>query len=93
VLQQVKNAWEAYSIKERDRWVLQWPGQTVLCVALTYWTSEVHEAISLGDCGLIACLGACNDQIGKIVDLICGKLNTQNRITLGMIVRNVAALC
>ncbi|XP_033607299.1 dynein heavy chain 7, axonemal isoform X2 [Cryptotermes secundus] len=83
---QVKNAWEAYPVKERDHWVLQWPGQTVLCMAITYWTSEVHEAISLGAGGLSACLGVCNDRISKIVDLICGKLNTQNRITLGALV-------
>jgi hypothetical protein len=29
----------------------------------------------------------CNDQISKIVDLICGRLNTQNRITLGMMAK------
>ena len=63
--------------------MLQWPGQAVLCVATTYWTSEVHEAIRLGDSGLCACVGTCNDQISKIVDLVRGKLSTQNRITLG----------
>jgi hypothetical protein len=71
---------------------MQWPGQAVLCVATTYWTSEVHEAISLGDGGLSACLEVCNAKINGTVDLICGKLNTQNRITLGMIGQNVAAL-
>lgn len=79
----MKNAWEAYHIKEQDFWVFQWPGQTVLCVAMTYWTSEVHEAIRLGASGLIACLETCNGQISKIVDLVRGKLSTQNRITLG----------
>jgi hypothetical protein len=79
----VRNAWEAYSLEVRDSWVLKWPGQTVLCVAMTYWTSEVHEAIRLGASGLCTCLGTCNDQISKIVDLVQGKLSTQNRITLG----------
>jgi hypothetical protein len=88
----VKTAWEAYPVKERDYWVLQLPGQTVLCVSITYWTSEVHEAISIGAGGLSAYLGVCNDQISRIVDLICGKLNTQNRITLGMTGQNVATL-
>jgi dynein heavy chain len=55
----------------------------VLCVAMTYWTSEVHEAIRLGASGLNACMGTCSDQISKIVDLVRGKLSAQNRITLG----------
>lgn len=74
-----------YPIRERDYWVLQWPGQTVLCVSMTYWTSEVHQAIRLGSDGLSAYLGVCNDQINRTVDLVRGKLSTQNRITLGMI--------
>lgn len=72
--------------------MLQWPGQTVLCVAMTYWTSEVHKAIKVGSGGLSAYLGVCNDQINKIVDLVRGKLNTQNRITLGMTGKDMTAL-
>lgn len=29
----------------RKEWVLQWPGQTVICVSSIYWTEEVSEAI------------------------------------------------
>ena len=36
---------EVYSKIPRDRWVLDWPGQTVLSVSCIYWTSEVTEAM------------------------------------------------
>jgi dynein heavy chain len=52
---------------------------------MTYWTSEVHKAIAEGVAAMKAYLEKCNYQIGKIVDLVRGKLNTQNRITLGRI--------
>ncbi|XP_021921863.1 dynein heavy chain 7, axonemal isoform X5 [Zootermopsis nevadensis] len=83
---QVKNAWKVYPTWDRDCWVLKWPGQTVLCVAMTYWTSEVHNAIRVGPGGLSGYLGVCNDQINKIVDLVRRKLSTQNRITLGALI-------
>ena len=85
-LQKVEEAYDAYPIKERDYWVLQWPGQTVLCVSMTYWTSEVTAGIRKGMKGLTKCLKQENEQIAKIVDLVRGKLSLQNRITLGALV-------
>nr|CAD7400218.1 unnamed protein product [Timema cristinae] len=82
----VKDAYEAYPIKDRDYWVLEWPGQTVLCVSMTYWTAEMYVAIRLGTNGLIDYLKTCNAQISKIVELVRGKLKQQNRITLGALV-------
>uniref|UniRef100_A0A8C4XVJ4 Dynein axonemal heavy chain 3 n=1 Tax=Falco tinnunculus TaxID=100819 RepID=A0A8C4XVJ4_FALTI len=32
----------------RKTWVLQWPGQVVICVSSIYWTEEVSEAIRKG---------------------------------------------
>lgn len=29
----------------RKKWVLQWPGQVVICASSIFWTSEVSEAI------------------------------------------------
>nr|CAD7416515.1 unnamed protein product [Timema poppensis] len=82
----VKDAYEAYPVKDRDYWVLEWPGQTVLCVSMTYWTAEMYVAIRLGTDGLIDYLKTCNAQISKIVELVRGKLKQQNRITLGALV-------
>ncbi|CAH8612512.1 unnamed protein product [Heterobilharzia americana] len=35
----------AYAQTPRTEWVLQWPGQVVIAVCQTFWTSEVTEAI------------------------------------------------
>lgn len=61
-----------------------WPGQCVLCVSSTFWTTAVHNAISQNT--LPAYLGECNKDLEKIIELVRGKLSLQNRITLGALV-------
>lgn len=74
---------DAYPIKERSTWVLEWPGQTVLCVGSMYWTVQIEEAMPLGVPGMKDYLDLCNQQLNEIILLVRGKLSTQNRITLG----------
>uniref|UniRef100_A0A8C9MKB7 Dynein axonemal heavy chain 12 n=1 Tax=Serinus canaria TaxID=9135 RepID=A0A8C9MKB7_SERCA len=66
----------AYLETERKRWVLEWPGQVVLCVSQMYWTSEVHEGY----------YDTLQLQLNDIVELVRGKLSKQTRITLGALV-------
>ncbi|XP_052747260.1 dynein axonemal heavy chain 7 [Bicyclus anynana] len=70
----------------RERWVLIWPGQAVQCIAMTFWTSEVTDAIHISVKAMRAYWDKCNYQISKIVDLVRGALSLQNRITLGALV-------
>lgn len=61
---------------------MDWPGQAILAVSSTYWTTEVHTAIRKK--AITRYKNQCNTQIEKIVELVRGKLSTQNRTTLGI---------
>uniref|UniRef100_A0A8C3NFB7 Dynein axonemal heavy chain 12 n=1 Tax=Geospiza parvula TaxID=87175 RepID=A0A8C3NFB7_GEOPR len=76
----------AYLETERKRWVLEWPGQVVLCVSQMYWTSEVHEVLLHGPKGLKGYYDTLQLQLNDIVELVRGKLSKQTRITLGALV-------
>uniref|UniRef100_A0A8D1CTQ7 AAA+ ATPase domain-containing protein n=1 Tax=Sus scrofa TaxID=9823 RepID=A0A8D1CTQ7_PIG len=60
----------------RNQWVLQWPGQVVICVSSIFWTQEVSQA-------LVEKTLPSNDQIAQIVQLVRGKLSSGARLTLG----------
>ncbi|KAK2921231.1 hypothetical protein Q8A73_000716 [Channa argus] len=70
-----------YAKLPRKKWVLQWPGQVVICASSIFWTSEVSEAIQTNS--LPAYLEKCNEQIADIVQLVRGKLSGGARMTLG----------
>uniref|UniRef100_A0A183SIA1 Dynein heavy chain 7, axonemal n=1 Tax=Schistocephalus solidus TaxID=70667 RepID=A0A183SIA1_SCHSO len=77
---------EAYDSDRRDQWVLEWPGQVVLCVSQIFWTLEVAESLDFGTEGLAAYKNRLDDQIAAIVRLVRGKLSAEERITLGALV-------
>uniref|UniRef100_A0A5F8HDN5 Dynein axonemal heavy chain 3 n=1 Tax=Monodelphis domestica TaxID=13616 RepID=A0A5F8HDN5_MONDO len=76
---------EAYSKIPRKQWVLEWPGQVVICVSSIFWTQEVAEAIT--NKTLPVKIGkyykSGNMQIADIVELVRGKLSGGARLTLG----------
>ncbi|NXW28891.1 DYH3 protein, partial [Phaetusa simplex] len=81
VRQVLQDGIRGYIKVPRKAWVLQWPGQVVICVSSIYWTEEVSEAIRKGT--LMDFLEKSNLQIGDIVELVRGKLSTGARLTLG----------
>uniref|UniRef100_A0A6I8NZX5 Dynein axonemal heavy chain 3 n=1 Tax=Ornithorhynchus anatinus TaxID=9258 RepID=A0A6I8NZX5_ORNAN len=77
----IKLGIEDYAKVPRKEWVLQWPGQVVICVSSIYWTQEVAEAVTAKT--LPAFLEKNNLQIAEIVELVRGKLSSGARLTLG----------
>ncbi|TGZ70620.1 hypothetical protein CRM22_003101, partial [Opisthorchis felineus] len=77
---------EAYEIENREDWVCSWPGQVVLCVSQIFWTLDVHEYLRYGVQGLQNYHQKLDQQMADIVRLVRGKLNAQQRITLGALV-------
>lgn len=61
-------AYHAYAVTARVMWVLEWPGQIVLCGSQIYWTSQVQEAIQKG--ALVACEQFQTSQLQDIVNKV-----------------------
>jgi hypothetical protein len=80
------NLHQAYAIEAREEWVKDWPGQVVLCVSQIYWTVECHDFINDGPPGLQKYWDRLQEQLTTVVALVRGKLNKQQRITLGALV-------
>ncbi|KAJ1562895.1 Dynein heavy chain 7, axonemal, partial [Nowakowskiella sp. JEL0078] len=87
VHQQIANGLEAYNETARSRWVLEWPGQVVICVSQIFWTKEVSEAIRLGGVsGLKSYKELCTKQLEETVGLVRGELSPMARMTLSALV-------
>ncbi|XP_050953838.1 dynein axonemal heavy chain 3 [Labeo rohita] len=80
----IKRGMEQYSEMPRNKWVLLWPGQVVICASCIYWTSEVSDAIQNNT--LSAYVEQSNAQIADIVELVRGKLPGGARMTLGALI-------
>ncbi|RXG59869.1 hypothetical protein Avbf_02972 [Armadillidium vulgare] len=61
---------EDYAKKPREQWVLEWPGQAILCVSQTFWTSEVSKAMRGGLEAVQTYFELCNQQIETVVELV-----------------------
>uniref|UniRef100_A0A8C3PA09 Dynein axonemal heavy chain 3 n=1 Tax=Chrysemys picta bellii TaxID=8478 RepID=A0A8C3PA09_CHRPI len=58
----------------RNKWVLQWPGQVVICVSSIYWTKEIL---------MLVLIHSGHKKYLEIVQLVRGKLSSGARLTLG----------
>ncbi|ORZ39485.1 dynein heavy chain and region D6 of dynein motor-domain-containing protein [Catenaria anguillulae PL171] len=85
--EQIGKALKAYTETPRERWVLEWPGQVVICVGQIFWTKEVQEAIQAGGpSGLLTYKQTCVKQLEKIAELVRGDLTTMARFTLSALI-------
>ncbi len=76
----IKEALNAYETRDRKLWVLEWPGQIVICASQVYWTKEVEESILNNT--LQEFLLKSNEQIKDTVNIVRGKLESGPRRTL-----------
>ncbi|KAG4100119.1 dynein heavy chain and region D6 of dynein motor-domain-containing protein [Neocallimastix lanati (nom. inval.)] len=82
----IKEAFKAYAETKRKEWVLNWPGQVVLCVSQVYWTFNAEAAIPRGSKGLEDFSKELTNDLNDIIDLVRGDLTKMARITLGALV-------
>ena len=76
----IKEALAAYTTRDRKQWVLEWPGQIVICASQVYWTKDVEETLLQNQ--LKAFLLKSNEEIKDTVSLVRGKLEIGPRRTL-----------
>ncbi|KAJ3238670.1 Dynein heavy chain 3, axonemal [Chytriomyces hyalinus] len=87
VHQQIQQGLKAYGENPREKWILEWPGQVVICVSQIFWTKEVTEAIRKGGvAGLKAYKELCTRQLEQTVALVRGDLSAMARMTLSALV-------
>ena len=84
VADQCKKSSDAYATSERTDWMVEWPGQVVLCIGSLYWTSETEHAIVNGT--LAEHAERCGKQLMDIVEKVRGKLTKLERKTLSALV-------
>ena len=78
---------DAYAGTDRCKWILEWPGQLVLCASQIYWTKECAQAIDEGGAQGLAAYGEkCTQQLNDIVNLVRGELTSLQRSTMGALV-------
>lgn len=80
----IKDSVQDYPKVDRKKWVLDWPGQVVICSSQIYWTLDSELAIQNGTLGDY--LETCNNQINDTVALVRGDLDNGARITLGALI-------
>lgn len=77
-----------YPTKDRLQWVQQWPGQVVLAVNQTMWTSQSEQALSNNrdPNAMHNYLQLLRTELTRTVELVRGELPKLIRITLGALV-------
>lgn len=84
---QITNSMRAYAETNRSKWVLEWPGQVVICVSQIYWTQEVTQVIRKGGRkALKSYKDLCTKQLDEVVGLVRGDLSPMARMTLSALV-------
>lgn len=82
----IERAIKDFHRKPREKWVLDWPGQVVLCVSQIFWTMGIEKAMKSGKSGMQDYLVQLNTELSEIIKLVRGELPKMARYTLGALV-------
>jgi dynein heavy chain len=67
----VESSLQDYVKRSRDKWILTWQGQPVLCNSMVYWTEESETAMNKsGVQGLIQYHDKLNEQLEETVNVV-----------------------
>lgn len=81
ILDHITKGVKSYAETSREKWILEWPGQVVICVSQIYWTKEVEAAIHEPS-GLRQYRDKCTRQLEQLAALVRGELSPMARATL-----------
>eukprot|EP00924_Labyrinthula_sp_SR-Ha-C_P016847 augustus_masked-scaffold_6-processed-gene-16.9-mRNA-1 protein AED:0.16 eAED:0.16 QI:0/0/0/1/1/1/4/0/3086 len=76
----------AYPLKPRTDWLVDWPGQVVLGVSQTYWTKEVTDSMESGDESMRRCVHNLSKNIDNIILMVRQKIPGLVRKTVSPLV-------
>jgi len=76
-----KSAIQDFPTKDRQKWILDWPGQIVLATGSLFWTQQVENAFQSPD-GLIEYDQYMTKQLDDLINLVRGTLTKLERCTL-----------
>jgi len=87
VRDQVRQSMEDYGVSSRDKWMLRWPGQVVICVSQMFWTTETEQALlEHGHKGIVDYEQHLNSNMTALIQMVRGDLTKTERCTLEALV-------
>ncbi|KAI9190103.1 hypothetical protein H9P43_001536 [Blastocladiella emersonii ATCC 22665] len=92
----IRSALQDFAEKPLEKWVLDWPGQAVICVSSIDWTRSIEHALTQGQPGDLGKFAQkCTDELNLTIKLIRGEYGALSKMalmTLGaLVVINVHA--
>ena len=76
-----------YVSRDRNEWVLLWPGATIIAGSTIFWTVEVEKALrEKGNAGLVEYYGVSHEQLMGLTRTVAGKITKLQRKSLGALI-------
>jgi dynein heavy chain len=87
VRRSILEAWEDYGQTPRGKWVLRWPGATLIAGSNIAWTLEVEAALNEnGNAGLRKYFDVVHSQLLELTRIVSGEVTKLQRKSLGALI-------